>query len=197
VAKDLVKDLKANSPTGYYSLAATLAAGIGYTAWNDGSAKLNRLGVKPEIKQGFLDNKLEVKLEGDWKAHFKDFNTTATLTGRTEVGGGTLSGSVSANSKTGFERGQVDYGISRDTWNLSTTATANRAGLESVGASANWSPEDNLRLSASINRNFQTDRTTATAEASWKASESVDFGLSASHDSGGESRIGIGARIRF
>ena len=44
---------------------------------------------------------------------------------------------------------------------------------------------------------FQTKRTTANAEATWKVKQDVDFALSASHDSTGNSRVGAGLRIRF
>lgn len=198
LVKDLVNDLKESSPTTYYSLGATLAAGIGYTAWNDGSAKLGRLGVKPEVKRGFLDGALELKLAGDWKAHFKDFNTTATATGRLDLGAaGRVSASATASSSEGLEHAQVQHAINRQTWDLSTTATVNRAGLQTVGASASWRPQDNLRLSASVNRDLQTDRTTANAEVAWQVKPQVDFALSASHDSAGASRIGAGVRVRF
>jgi len=40
-------------------------------------------------------------------------------------------------------------------------------------------------------------RLTVGAEAAWKLSRDVDLAVSASHDNQGESRIGVGARIRF
>ena len=69
--------------------------------------------------------------------------------------------------------------------------------MESVGGSVVYRPNDNLTLSAGVNHNFQTDHTTASAEAAWKVNKDVDFALSASHDSQGDSRIGAGVRIRF
>jgi hypothetical protein len=110
---------------------------------------------------------------------------------------GRLTGSVTANSATGFDNARVQYDLNRPNLNLSAYATANRNGLESVGGNVNYRPTDNLNLSAGVNHNFQTDRTTATAEAAWKVRENVDFALSASHDSAGDSRIGAGVRIRF
>ncbi len=198
VARDLIKDLKQNSPTAYYSLAGGLAAAAGVVAWTGGSAKLASLGIKPEIKQNFFDNQLEVKLRGDWDPHFKNFNTTATVTGRVDLGdAGRLSGSVTANSSTGFDNARVQYDLNRPNFNLSAYGTANRNGLETIGGSAVYRPNDDLTLSAGVNHNFQTERTTATAEASWKVNRDVDFALSASHDSAGDSRIGAGVRIRF
>ncbi len=225
LAKDLVKDLKHDSPTAYYSLAGTLAASIGYTAWTDGSAKLGRLGVKPEVKQKLFDDTLEVKLKGDWQAHFKDFKATATVGTNLSLGdAGRLTASVTANSRTGFESANVGYAIDRPNWNLSAnadfdqkgfehasvsggyhtdtlavsaSATANAKGLERAGGRLAWNPNPDFRLSAGVDHDFQTDRTTASAQAAWKVRENVDFALSASHDSAGESRVGVGVTIHF
>ena len=198
IAKDLVKDLKQASPTAYYSLAGGLAVAAGVVAWQGGSSKLGSLGIKPEVNKKFFDDKLEVKLRGDWDAHFKNFKATTTVTGRLNLGdAGQLSASVSANSATGFDSARVQYDLNRPNLNLSAYATANRDGMQDVGGNLVYRPNDNLTLSGGINHNFQTDRTTATAEAAWKVNKNVDFALSASHDSAGESRVGAGVRIRF
>ena len=198
IAKDLIKDLKQSSPTAYYSLAGGLAAAAGVVAWTGGSAKLGSLGIKPELKQKFFDDKLEVKLRGDWDAHFKNFKATTTVTGKIDMGdAGRLSASVSANTATGFDNARVQYDLNRPNLNLSAYATANRQGMQDLGGNVTYRPNDNLTLSGGINHNFQTDRTTATAEAAWKVNKDVDFALSASHDSAGDSRIGAGVRIRF
>jgi len=198
IAKDLLKDMKSDSPTAYYSLAAGLAVAAGVEAYTGGSAKLARMGIKPEIKQGFFDDQLQVKLRGNWDAHFQNFNVSGTVSGRVNMGdAGTLTGSVSANSATGFEGARVQYDLNRANLNLSAYGTANAQGLESVGGSVVYRPNDNLTLSGGINHNFQTDRTTANAEAAWRVNNNVDFALSASHDSAGESRVGAGVRIRF
>ena len=122
----------------------------------------------------------------------------ATVTGKLDLGdAGRLTGSVTANSATGFDNARVQYDLNRPNLNLSAYATANRNGMESVGGSVVYRPNDNLTLSAGVNHNFQTDHTTASAEAAWKVNKDVDFALSASHDSQGDSRIGAGVRIRF
>ncbi len=198
VAKDLVKDLEQSSPAAYYGLATGLAAYAGLSAWQGGSAKLERLGIKPEIKQGFFNDQLEVKLRGNWDAHFTNFSTTTTVTGRADLGdAGRLSASVSANSRTGFDTARVQYDFSRSDLNLSAYGTANHQGLETVGGSVVYRPNDDLTLSGGVNHDFQTKRTTANAEATWKVKQDVDFALSASHDSTGNSRVGAGLRIRF
>ena len=79
-----------------------------------------------------------------------------------------ISGSVTANSANGFDNARVQYDFNRPNLNLSAYATANRDGLQDVGGNVNYRASENLNLSAGVNHNFQTDRTTATAEASWK-----------------------------
>ncbi len=200
IARDLVKGLRSNSPAAFYGLAAGAAAVAGYAAWTGGSQKLASLGIKPEVKQSFFDSQLEVKLRGDWQAHFKDFKATATVIGRHDFGNGSaVSGSVVANSQTGFESANLQYNLSRPDLNLSASAYANinRGGLQSAGGSITYQPNDAFRLSAGIDQNFQTNRTTATAEATWRLRDNIDFALSASHDSRGDSRVGVGLRIPF
>jgi hypothetical protein len=225
IAKDLVKDLKTSSPTAYYSLAGGLAAAIGYTAWNDGSAKLSRLGIKPEVKQSFFDGALNVKLSGDWQAHFKNFKGTATVGTQVSLGSaGKVTAQVTADTKNGFDNATVGYALDRPNWNLSANAdfdkngfehasvgggyhdgelavsgavTASAKGLESASGRVAWNPNPDFRLSAAVDHNFQTDRTTASAQADWKVRQNVDFALSASHDSAGDSRVGVGVTIHF
>lgn len=198
IAKSLVADLKESSPTAYYSLAASLAAGAGIAAYTGGSARLQSLGIKPEVKQGFFDDQLEVKLRGNWDAQFKNFNVTGTVNGRVDLGGaGRLSASVSANSATGFESGRLQYDLNRPNLNLSGYATVNPNGLDAIGGSVSYQPTDSLTLSGRVDHNLQTDRTTATGEAAWRINQNTDFALSASRDSAGDSRVGVGLRIRF
>jgi hypothetical protein len=169
IVKDLLKDLKQGSPAAFYGLAGAAALAAGHAAWTGGSAKLQSLGIKPEIKQKFFDGQLEVKLRGDWQAHFKDFKPSVGVT----------------------------YNYNSQDFRLSTSVTANTSGLNTVGGSVVYQPHDNFRLSAGVEHNFQTDRTTASAEAAWRVRNDVDFALSASHDSRGDSRVGVGVRIRF
>ena len=198
IAKDLVKDLRANSPATFYGLAAGLAAAAGVVAYTQGSSKLASLGIKPEVKTAFFDNQLEVKLRGDWDAHFTNFRASGSVTGRVELGGGsTVSASVTANSTDGFQNGRIQYDLNRADLNLSAYGTVNRNGVETIGGNVNWRANDDLTLSGGVNHNFQTNHTTATAEAAWRVRDNVDFALSASHDSRGDSRVGAGLRIRF
>ncbi len=198
IAKDLIKDLKQDSPAVFYGLAAGAAAAAGYVAWTKGSEGLGKLGIKPEVKQNFFDNQLSVKLRGDWQAHFKDFKATATVAGNVSLGdAGRLTGSVTANSRTGFENATVGYNIDRPNWNLSATAAFNNKGLETVSGRANYTVNENLRLSAGVDHNFQTNTTSAFGEAAWKVNKDVDFALSARRDANGSSYVGAGLNIRF
>lgn len=198
IAKDLLKDLKSDSPGVFYGLAAGAAVAAGYVAWSQGSAGLSKLGIKPEVKQNFFDNQLSVKLGADWQSHFKDFKATATVAGNVSLGDyGRLTGSVTANSRTGIDNAALGYSLDRPNWNLSANAAFNRNGLESLSGRANYNVNENLRLSAGIDHNFQTGSTTAFGEAAWKVNNNVDFALSARHDSNGNNSVGAGVNIRF
>lgn len=198
IAKDLVKDLKQDSPAVFYGLAAGAAVAAGYVAWSQGSAGLNKLGIKPEVKQNFFDNQLSVKIGADWQSHFKDFKATATVAGNVSLGDyGRLTGSVTANSRTGIDNATVGYNITRPNWNLSANAGFNSRGLETVSGRANYNVNENLRLSAGVDHNFQTNSTTAFGEAAWKVNKDMDFALSARRDANGNNYVGAGVSIRF
>jgi hypothetical protein len=198
IAKDLLKDLKGDSPAAYYGLAGAAAAAIGAIGYAEGSAKLERLGIRPEVRTKFFDDKLVVKLGGEWEAHFKDFAATVTVGTNLSLGdAGRLTASASANSRTGFDNARLAYTYDRPNLNLSAAATFDQQGLRDVSGSVNYRPTENLRLSAAVSHDFRTDRTTAGAEAAWRLSNNADLAFSASHDSSGESRAGIGVRIRF
>ncbi|MBS1154022.1 MAG: hypothetical protein H6Q89_5720 [Myxococcaceae bacterium] len=198
IAKDLVKDLKAGSPAAFYGLAAGAAAAAGYVAWSQGSAGLKDLGIKPEVKQNFFDNRLSVKLGADWQSHFKEFQATATVGTNLSLGDyGRVSGSVTANSRTGLDSANLGYNLDRPDWNLSANAAFNRQGLESVSGRANYNVNENLRLSAGVDHNFQTNTTSAFGEAAWKVNKDVNFALSARHNADGSNYVGAGVSIRF
>jgi hypothetical protein len=198
VLKSLVGKLKADSPAAFYSLAATAAAAAGAVAWSGGSAKLEKLGIKPEIKQGFFDDKLTVKLKADFGAHFSNLSATATVGTNLDFGdAGKLTGSLTANSRTGFEGGTVGYSLKREDFNLSANANFDRHGLTTANATATWNPNENLSLSGSVSHNFVNNTTSANAEALWHANQNTDFALSASHNSNGSNQVGVGVRIKF
>jgi hypothetical protein len=198
VAKDLVGQLKDASPKTYYGIAAGLAAVAGFEAYQGGSKQLDRLGIKPEVDTKFFDGDMKLKLRGDWNAHFKDFKTTAELEGKVDLGDyGRLTGSVTANSKTGFEKATVGYNLQREDFNLSANITANARGVETVSGSANWHPREDFNLSMGASHNFQTGDSTATAEATWKQSKNVDWALSGHTNFRGESYVGVGVAIKF
>jgi hypothetical protein len=197
IAKDLVQNLRQDSPTAFYSLAAGAAAAIGYEAYAGGTPKLARLGIKPEAGTSLFGNHLELKVGAEWGAHFSQLAATGTLKANVAVGGGTLSGSVTGGTRTGLEGARVQYDRSTEAFNLSGHVTANARGLETAGGSASYRPNEDFSLSVAAERNFQTGRTTAQAEAAWKVDRNVDFALSASHDSAGDSRVGVGVRVGF
>lgn len=196
IAKDLLKDLKSNSPAAFYGLAAGAAVAAGYAAWSGGSARLQSLGIKPEIKAKFFDDKLEVKLRGDWQAHFKDFKPSATVGYTYTNDAWKLSANATVDSS-GLAGLGLNGSYTTDTLSANAYLNANRNGLENVGGSVVYRPNDDFRLSAGVDHNFQTNRTTANAEAAWRVRDNVDFALSASHDSRGDSRVGVGVRVSW
>ncbi|MCU0695029.1 MAG: hypothetical protein MUC96_00720 [Myxococcaceae bacterium] len=196
IAKDLLKDLRSNSPAAFYGLAAGAAVAAGYAAWSGGSAKLQSLGIKPELKAKFFDDQLEVKLRGDWQAHFKDFKPSATVTYNYTNDAWRLSASATVDSG-GLSRMGLNGSYTTDTLAANAYVNANRSGLENIGGSVVYRPNDDFRLSAGVDHNFQTNRTTANAEAAWRVRDNVDFALSASHDSRGDSRVGVGLRVTW
>ncbi|MCA3014948.1 MAG: hypothetical protein INH41_21385 [Myxococcaceae bacterium] len=196
IAKDLLKDLRSDSPAAYYGLAAAAAGAAGYAAWTGGSSKLERLGIKPELKASFFDDTLQVKLRGDWQAHFKDFKPSATISYTYAQDAFRLSANATLDAS-GLSSAGLTGSYTSDTLSANAYLNATRSGLENVGGSVTYRPNDTFRLSAGIDHNFRTDRTTANAEATWKVRDNVDFALSASHDSAGDSRVGVGVRVRW
>ena len=57
----MTEQFKNANPGAFYGLAAGLAVGIGYKAYQDGSKFLDELGVKPEFDQRFFDGALVAK----------------------------------------------------------------------------------------------------------------------------------------
>ena len=190
-----MKDLKASSPTAYYSLAGGLAAAAGLVAWPAAAPS-----SQPRHQARGEDEAVRRQ------ARAEDRRASGTRTSRTsrppppspasmDLGdAGRLTGSVTANSATGFDNARVQYDFNRPNLNLSAYAHREPQRPGGRRRQRDLPRDDNLNLSAGVNHNFQTDRTTATAEASWKVNKDVDFALSASHDSAGDSRIGAGVK---
>ncbi len=199
IARSLASKLKQQSPAAYYGLAAAGAAVVGYEAYAGGSDALKKLGVKPEVSKGFFDDQLKLKLGATWDPHFQNVDGNATLSTHVKLNDDwRLSGSATYDVRKGFEgaTGGVQYD-NHDNLTGSANVTLDSRGLESVNGTVTYRPSDDLRLSASVTHDFRTDRTTATAEADWQVRKNVDFALSGSYDSQGNSQVGAGLKISF
>ncbi|MFT3838002.1 MAG: hypothetical protein QM723_13530 [Myxococcaceae bacterium] len=198
IAKQLAGQLKDKSPAAYYGLAAGAAAAAGYEAWAGGSDGLKKLGIKPEFSKGFFDDQLKVKVGAAWDPHFQNIRGTATLDTNINLNDNwKLSGSATYDSRSGFAGANAGVTYTSDHLTASGNVSVNSSGLQSVGANMTYTPNDQFKLSAGISHDFTTDRTTANAEADWQVRKNVDFALSGSVDSRGESQVGVGMKIRF
>lgn len=137
LARDLVKSMRRSSPAAYYGLAGGLAAVAGYTGWTKGSQGLLALGIKPEVKKSFFDDRLSVTLAGDFGAKLKDFKVTGTVAGQTTfANGGHASGSLVAKSRTGVDSAQAAYSIDKPNWNFSAAWARAADGKQSGAVTA-------------------------------------------------------------
>ncbi len=193
-ARDYVDALRHEAPAAYYSLAAAGAAAIGYVAWEHGTSK----GLKPELAHAFFNSRLEVKVGAEWAAHFKDFQLTTTVTGHADLGdAGHLAATVTANSRTGVDRGRLDYAFGRPELSGAAYLTVNQRGVETIGASVTRMPNSHLVLTARVEHNRADGRTSATAEAALRVSENVDVAASATTDTNHQTHVGVGVKVRF
>ena len=198
IAKQLAGQLKDQSPAAYYGLAAAGAAAAGYVAWDKGSEGLQKLGIKPELSKGFFDDQLKVKVGAAWDPHFQNIRGTASVDANVKLNDNwALSGSAGYDSKTGFTGASAGVRYTSDTLTGSVNATLNNSGLQSVGGNLTYTPNDQFKLSAGVSHDFTTNTTTANAEADWQVRKNVDFALSGSYDSHGDSQVGVGVKIRF
>lgn len=198
LAKQLVGRLRPENPAALYALATGLAAAAGVAAWTGGSDRLKQLGIRPQASVGFFDDRLKVRVGAEFDAHFRNLRGTATVSGNLPLGdGGRLTGSATFDSRNGFDSARVGYDLNRPNLDLSAGARFDRAGLATADASVTYRPNPDLRLSGTVSHDFRTDVTTATGEAAWRVNRNTDFALSGSHDSSGDSRVGVGVRIHF
>lgn len=182
-----------DSPAAYYGLAGGLAAAVGYVGWTKGSEGLAALGIKPELKKGFFDDRLSVTLSGEFGARLQDLQVSGTVAGQTTFSnGGQLSGSLTTNSRAGLQAAEARYSLEKPNWNFaaawvrtadgqqtgtlttgvknellsaSVTATRNAAGLQTVALQGTASPDANLRLSGAATRDVASGQTAAEFDA--------------------------------
>ncbi|MEC7751449.1 MAG: hypothetical protein VX405_08095 [Myxococcota bacterium] len=89
LARSMTEQFKNANPGAFYGLAAGLAVGIGYKAYQDGSKFLDELGVKPEFDQRFFDGALVAKTKASWGAKASDITLKNELAFSHQLGDNT------------------------------------------------------------------------------------------------------------
>ena len=164
IGEEVADNLKSNKPGVYYGLGITGAAAIGAYGYAKGSKGLEQLGIKPEFKKNFFDNKVTANAKGSWDAEMKNPN---------------LALGVNTKLKTS-EHGRLAFG-----------AKANVGGpslgdIDFKGGSANMSYTHGLgkkkSLNANLNANFDAEGKVKSGRSEFNYN-SGDFklGLGAKH----------------
>jgi hypothetical protein len=205
IAKSYVNQLKDEKPGVFYGLAGTVAVAAGYAAWEQGSDGLRRMGIKPEVKTTVIDNpnaRLRVGVGVDWDPHFT--NPEARLMAELNVPGAgmgrpdfRLGADARINRDGALETMTTTASLVGQNYSAAAQATMRGNRLEVLAGSMTYTPSSDFALSAGAMWYEPERRLTAGVEAAWRLSRDVDLAVSASHDSEGDSRVGIGARIRF
>lgn len=195
IAKDFLATLKHETPSAYYALAAAGAGAIGYVAWNKGSEGLEKLGIKPEAKLKLFGDKLAVKGGVDFDPHFKNPSVKGTVTSSFDVAPGARVSGQATFGKDGFDGASLSASYAQDAWRLSGQANFNRDGFNSASLVASYS-RDPWAVNGAVTVD-STGRTTASVEADWRPKKNVELGISASRDSKGDSRVGVGLKVLF
>jgi hypothetical protein len=227
-AQDLVKGFKEKSPGGYYGMMAAGIAGAGAIAYTKGTKPLEKFGIKPKFSTDLFNDRVHVKAEASWKAHFSDFNLKSTVSGKVPLKeGAALHLSATTQFAEGsLQRGELktrlslrdglqlsgSVGVQADGISdarLSSQLTLGRgsilqselgfdpSGLRHVGAAYSLKhPSGGLELRSHLNYDIQEDRTTAKLSAV-KRFQGMESALFLSHDTAGNSHVGVGLNWRF
>lgn len=226
LGKKLVEDFKEASPAGYYGVAAAGAVAVGAYGYAKGSAALEKLGVKPEIKTELFNDQVKLRAKGSWGEKLKDPNLSVAADGTFKVnpattlkvgvsydgptdalgykvggqyknGGLTVSGEAAFDRDLSFNQGSLGVTAKAPGLDLRVRGDFVDGGrLSSVSAGASYDQEP-WKLSASVNHNLQTDVTTGSLAVGYRPSDNVDVQLRGSLDTSGESRVGVGVTWRF
>jgi len=203
LAKSFANQLKDEKPGVFYGIGASAAALVGYAAWTQGSDGMRRLGVKPEFKTRLFDNHVRVGAGVDFDPHFQ--NPRARLMGELNFPGNGISGRpdfrLGADARL-TNAGKIETltttaSVVGQNYTASAMATMRGNEVETIAGAFTYTPSSNFALSAGALYYEPDRRLTVGAEAAWRLSRDVDLAVSASHDNQGDSRVGVGARIRF
>ncbi len=202
-AKEMLKELRRESPTTFWSLTSVAAAGAVALGYTQGTDALRDLGIRPEVSTKLFDGvKLKVGVEAGPK--FSDPAYTIGLSGSTTLDSGTV---IRGGVQTRLHQGDFDH--TRINGSISTSGGFNASGELRLGQ--DFKPFD-ARLSASqqfdrwhvgadATYTFNNDRFTTSLSAGRtfdiNTKNDLDLQIRASHDSHGQSFIGVGATFRW
>jgi hypothetical protein len=164
IGKDVAREFKSDKPAAFYGLAVTGAAAAGVYGYKKGSAAMKKLGIKPEYKQGFFDNKVMANAKASWEADMKNPE---------------LAAGVNTKLKTS-EHGRLAFGAK------AKVGGEDLKSLDFKGGSANLSYShglgDKRSLAASVNATFDTDGKITSGRSDLKySSDAFKLGLGAKH----------------
>jgi hypothetical protein len=208
IAKSIVNDFRHEKPAAFYSLAAAGAAALGTWAYLDGSHVLTSVGIKPEVKLKFLNDHVAARAKVEWQAKLSNPTVSVGVTSTFPVGAltGQVAADVVARGPTfgdlqvnGFRlssslQGQLNNGASIGL--SSSTVFTGNGGVKSVSVAGSYV---NAPWTASAAATYfaQDHRTVGSLSVGYQPRKDVDVFLQGSHDSAGDSRIGVGVRLRF
>lgn len=212
LATDIVKDLRDAHPAAFNTLGAVAAVAIGAVAGLEGTDALRAIGIRPEVRLRFLDGALQTRVRAEWDQRFTNPKLSAGLYGNFPIGsfrgqagisldvsgpsfskldltGVTLSGSAAGvlqnGGLLGFS-GQAQVGSDGKVTSAGVGVSYAREQW-TVGAGATW-----LEGDRSTGSRFQSS-----LSVGYRPSKTVDVFLLGTHDSGGQTFLGVGARIGF
>lgn len=85
LAEKLIGDMKDNSPSAYYGLAAAGAVAVGAYGYSQGSDALKKLGIKPKVDTKLFNDQVTARAEASWGKKLKDPNLTLGADGTFKV----------------------------------------------------------------------------------------------------------------
>ena len=225
IAQSLIDGLKQKSPATFYSLAASAALAAGYMAWQGGSEKLVKLGIKPEFTTKLFKDHVNIKAGAQWSEHFKDFKAEGTVNAKYTIPkGGTVSAGVEASSVTGLKSANVAYRYDQPNWSLSTRTDFNesgfsgsrvdgrfhqygvdatsylsfsKGGFSAAGARVVFSPNAKLNVSTGVDYTQADQKLSMLTEVTYNPKKNINFALSGRADNKGSYWVGVGARLTF
>ncbi|MBL8951281.1 MAG: hypothetical protein JNK82_10920 [Myxococcaceae bacterium] len=202
LARSFAEQLKDEKPGVFYGVGASAAAMVGYAAWTQGSEGMRRLGVRPEVRTRLFNDHVRVGVGADFDARFQ--NPRARLSGEVNLPGDgitrpdfRLGANAQLTTSGAIDTLTASASVVGTNYSASALATMRGNQVETIAGSYTYNPSSSFALSAGALWNEPDRRLLIGAEAAWRLSRDAEIAGSISHDSRGDSRIGVGARVRW